>query len=346
MSRSIYIDPSYPEFGQDRLFSLDDPVLNRDDQLLPFHRLRTGLLAAGHRIHTADRLFEGEPESRDRAEYYSLGVLRDYGSDAFRGVALKAFVIMEPTVVAPDLYAALPKLTRRFERVYLHNTRGDGYSLVDVDASRLRRLYWPMPFADVLPAWGNPLPRQPRLVLINGKHLPRGRPGELYGTRIDAMLALGEQGHLDLFGRGWDRWRDKRWLLRPGYWSMRRRIASIYKGACESKYEVLSRYAFCLCFENMTMDGYISEKILDCFLAGTVPVYLGAPNIREFVPADAFVDARRFGSWEALWQHVSALAPAQVERMREAGAAFVRSAAARPFFTSINDVISGRDPAP
>jgi len=340
MTRHLYIDPSYAEFGQDKLFSLDDPNLNRDDQLLPFHRLRENQLAAGHRIHTADRLLDGEHRGIDGAEYYSLGMLRDYTAPALRNVALKAFIIMEPAVVAPELYAALPMLTRTFERVYLHNIQGDGYSLVNVDQSRLRRFYWPAPFPDVLSTPWQQRDRLRKLVLINGKHLPRGRPAELYGTRIEAMIALGAQGHLDLFGKGWDRWRDKRWLLRPGYWAMRHRIAPIYRGACSSKYEVLARYAFCLCFENMAMRGYISEKILDCFYAGTVPVYLGAQDIRDFVPGDAFVDARRFESWDALWRHVSGLDDRAIERMRASGAAFLRSDAARPFFTSLDDVIA------
>lgn len=342
MSKSVYIDPSYSEFNRDGLFNLDDPVLNRDGQLLPFHRLRENLLAQGHRVHTADHLLSGAHEVGSETEYYSLGILRDYASSAFQGVRLRAFLIMEPAVIAPELYAALPLLTRCFEHVYLHNTQGDGYSLVDVDQSRLRRLYWPAPFPDVLAdAWSN-RNRQRKLVLINGKHLPRDRPAELYGTRIEAMIELGSQGHLDLFGKGWDRWRDKRWLLRPSYWSMRRRIAPIYKGACDSKYEVMSRYSFCLCFENMVMRGYISEKILDCFYAGTVPVYLGAQDIRDFVPADAFVDARQFESWSALWAHVSSLSEETVQHMREAGAAFLRGEAARPFFTSLDDIVAHR----
>ena len=340
MAKNIYIDPSYAEFARDGLFNLDDPVLNRDGQLLPFHRLRANLVAQGHRVHTADFLLGGEHEPRPQAEYYSLGILRDYADAAFRNVRLRAFLIMEPAVIAPELYAALPLLTRCFDHVYLHNTQGDGYSLVDVDQSRLRRLYWPAPFEDVLPEHWARRKRQHRLVLINGKHLPRGRPGELYGARIEAMIELGSQGHLDLFGKGWDRWRDKRWLLRPSYWAMRSRIAPIYKGACDSKYEVMSQYAFCLCFENMVMRGYISEKILDCFYAGTVPVYLGAQDIRDFVPGEAFIDARQFGSWAALWAYVASLSEAQIQAMREAGAAFWRSQSARSFFTSLDDIVA------
>ena len=40
--------------------------------------------------------------------------------------------------------------------------------------------------------------------------------------------------------------------------------------------------------------GYISEKIFDALHAGSVPVYLGEERIAEFVPQQAFVDARNF----------------------------------------------------
>lgn len=345
MPRNIFIDPSYTEFYRDGLFNLADPALNRDGQLLPFHRMRANLVAQGHRVHTADRLFNDADPSFGDAEYYSLGIVRNYASPAFKGVRLRAFVIMEPAVVAPELYAALPMLTRCFERVYVHNTQGDGYSLVEVDQSRLRRLYLPAPFPDVLPQHWHNVDRLRKLVLINGKHLPRDRPNELYAARIDAAIELGSQGHLDLFGKGWDRWRDKRWLMRPSYWAMRHQIARIYKGPCDSKYEVMSRYAFCLCFENMVMRGYISEKILDCFYSGTVPIYLGAQDIRDFVPIGAFVDARMFCSWNALWSHVTSLSQKALEAMREEGAAFLRSDAARPFFTSADDIVAQSEPS-
>jgi hypothetical protein len=46
-----------------------------------------------------------------------------------------------------------------------------------------------------------------------------------------------------------------------------------------------------------TTPDYVSEKLFQPLLAGTVPVYLGAPNVAEFVPcADCFIDAASFES--------------------------------------------------
>jgi hypothetical protein len=338
--RNIYIDPSYPEFLDGGLFDLSNPVLNRDDQLRPFFRMRQALTEEGASVQTADALLGHNAKFQTDAEYYSVGMLRDYEAIEFSGVRKRAFVIMEPSLVAPNLYAALPELTRLFETVYIHNIDGDGYSLKDVDQSKLRRLYWPLPFNDVnLQFWAN-TNRLRKLVVINGKHLPVGAPNELYGTRIEAMLDLAGQNAVDLYGNGWDRWRDKRWLLRPSYWRIRHGIRRIYRGRCDSKHEVLSRYVFCLCFENMAMKGYISEKIFDCFYAGAVPIYLGAPDITDYLPAGSFVDARNFSSWSDLWRYLHALSATQIEQMRQAGRAYMSSARLSPFYSSIDDILS------
>jgi hypothetical protein len=39
---------------------------------------------------------------------------------------------------------------------------------------------------------------------------------------------------------------------------------------------------FHICIENTSIPNYFSEKILDCFLTKTVPIYCGCPNIGDF----------------------------------------------------------------
>ena len=47
---------------------------------------------------------------------------------------------------------------------------------------------------------------------------------------------------------------------------------SSYKGLVESKHEVYQKFKFSLCFENVAdISGYITEKIFDSMLAGSVP---------------------------------------------------------------------------
>ncbi len=64
----------------------------------------------------------------------------------------------------------------------------------------------------------------------------------------------------------------------------------------------MKNYRFSICFENVShIPGYISEKIFACFAAGTVPVYLGPPNIEEYIPAECFIDYRKFKDNEQLY---------------------------------------------
>ena len=48
---------------------------------------------------------------------------------------------------------------------------------------------------------------------------------------------------------------------------------------------VLRRFMFAAAFENDVVDENVSEKLYQPFLAGTVPVYAGAPNVHSYLPA-------------------------------------------------------------
>jgi glycosyltransferase involved in cell wall biosynthesis len=49
----------------------------------------------------------------------------------------------------------------------------------------------------------------------------------------------------------------------------------------KSKLEGLKDYRFSIAMENSSWNGYYTEKILDCFLAGTVPIYYGCKDIAD-----------------------------------------------------------------
>ena len=335
---ALFIDPSYRAFDSDGLFDLANPVLNRDGQLLPFHRLREHMASKGISVHTADYLLKESGHDAQQSYYYSLGILDNFERVLLEGSArLVAFVIMEPPVVVPSLYEALPRLTTVFDRVYVHNINGDGYSIEGVDTSKLHRLYWPIPHNDVLEPYWEHGERVKRVVVINGSHNPHGRSREQYSLRIEAMAELSKAGVIDLYGMGWDKWwsREALWL---SYWRNYRALMSIYKGKCASKFEVLQNYEFCLCFENMRMDGYITEKIFDCLYAGTIPLYVGAPDILDYIPEDVFVDCRKYLTWTEMWEDVATLSTEKINEMRIAGRNFLRSDMANKFYDSLEHI--------
>ena len=53
---------------------------------------------------------------------------------------------------------------------------------------------------------------------------------------------------------------------------------------------VFHKYKFILCIENSYSDGYITEKIFNCFYARTIPLYKGSPIIKKYLNELSFID--------------------------------------------------------
>ena len=64
------------------------------------------------------------------------------------------------------------------------------------------------------------------------------------------------QPHVDIFGRG----------INP----------------IQSKLEGLKDYYYSITMENTKLPSYFTEKIIDCFLSGTIPIYYGCVNIEKY----------------------------------------------------------------
>lgn len=78
---------------------------------------------------------------------------------------------------------------------------------------------------------------------------------EGYALRMDVANRLRDDPRIDLYGRG---------------------IRQV-----EHKSEALLPYCFSVAIENASEDYYYTEKIIDCFLCRTVPIYWGCPSIAE-----------------------------------------------------------------
>lgn len=349
----FFLDPSYPVQYQNRIFEPGLPI-NRDGRMEPTIRVKQFLEDRGHIIATADCL---DPNIREPVIYYSQGIDSNYQCLARNpNVRMYAFIIYEPPVVAPHLYEQLPKLTRVFENVFLYNINGDGYSLKGIDTNKLRKLYIPIPYPTILEPYWSMRNRLNKIVIINSNHnpylfgpyrrtlaLPRR---ELYSKRIDVMAGLelaAGGGFVELYGKRWEDWWSPFSMWWP-YWHHRSNLMKIYRGFAKSKFETLSRYDFCLCFENMNMDGYVTEKIIDCLYTGTIPLYLGASDIDKYVPRQAFVDFTQFHDCGEAHGYLMALSATEKQAMREAGREFLQSMAFRPFFEASIREIAGAIP--
>jgi len=126
--------------------------------------------------------------------------------------------------------------------------------------------------------------------------------GELYSLRSEAYSKL---DYLDLFGVGWERsflanllkmarelqiaLRGNVRLLSFGCFRNLRNKPLNFIGETENKLRSMSRYRVALVIENSAE--YMSEKLVDSILAGTIPVYVG-PSLQSFgIPKGLVVTA-------------------------------------------------------
>lgn len=57
----------------------------------------------------------------------------------------------------------------------------------------------------------------------------------------------------------------------------------------DDKWEGLGRYRYSIAIENTSKPDYWTEKIADCFVTYTVPLYFGATNINRYFPTGSYI---------------------------------------------------------
>jgi alpha-1,4-fucosyltransferase len=72
----------------------------------------------------------------------------------------------------------------------------------------------------------------------------------------------------------------------------------------KQKLDVTSRYMFSMAMENGYTKDYVSEKVFQALLVGSIPIYQGAENILDFVPNHSIIQTSDFGSAEELSRHL------------------------------------------
>lgn len=65
-----------------------------------------------------------------------------------------------------------------------------------------------------------------------------------------------------------------------------------------AKIKFMQDYKFSITFENQSAMGYITEKIWVAYLAGTIPIYWGAPNINQYFNPQSFINCHDYNSFE------------------------------------------------
>lgn len=76
------------------------------------------------------------------------------------------------------------------------------------------------------------------------------------------------------------------------------------KDGVPDKLEFQKKHKFSIAFENSSHAGYVTEKIVQSFAAGTVPIYWGDPQAGEIFNEKAFINVHKYPSMDAVIEEI------------------------------------------
>lgn len=76
------------------------------------------------------------------------------------------------------------------------------------------------------------------------------------------------------------------------------------KEGVANKLEFQRKHKFSIAFENSSHVGYVTEKIVQSFAAGTIPIYWGDPQVGSIFNEKAFVNVHKFQSIDAVIEEI------------------------------------------
>ncbi|WP_410510996.1 glycosyltransferase family 10 [Paenibacillus sp. BR2-3] len=287
--KTILLHNVYDEMNRDNVVFRLDSGYNRDDCLLHLSYLKEILASLDYHLQTIDQgdvmtceylLFFDMPSFiSSLGPFYFLQYMK---KESFKKKML--LFLWEPPVVNELNWNS--EYHTYFQTIFTwYDDIVDHDKYVKIHYAQPDRRYQGLAFSE-----------KKFSIMINGNRSST-HPLELYSERRKAIHFF-ETNHpedFDLFGIAWNP------VDFPSY-----------RGTIKEKGDILSKYKYAICFENMTqVNGYITEKIFDCFRAGCVPVYLGAYNITDYVPEGAFIDFRKFNDYEKLYAYLKQITEEQ-----------------------------------
>jgi hypothetical protein len=157
--------------------------------------------------------------------------------------------------------------------------------------------------------------KPPGFSMLSTNHM-REYNGELYSSRRAVVNFLLENCPklLTLGGRGWDS------------------ISANSMGIVDNKKRFLKSRQFNFCFENCSsVAGYVTEKILEAILCGCIPIYYSLGHDKGLIPANVYINAANFDSWQSLVSYCLTLSPSDKVKLVYQGKDWLTSTEARCF---------------
>lgn len=168
----------------------------------------------------------------------------------FNQKAKKILWLLEPRAIEFDLYRIVENRKINYDFVVSH---------LDTLNAKIDTIQ----IAPCVPSWIN---KEDRMVYKKSKDVSMiaSTKAKCQGHRYRQEIASKLHDYVDLYGEG----REKK---------------------LEYKLDGLKDYRFSVAMENSCADTYFTEKLLDCFLTGTVPIYWGTKCISKIFDHDGII---------------------------------------------------------
>jgi len=280
-------------YQNNKLFDLNDKIINRDNCMYPFHLLKEKFKDISIDLATQDI---NSVEDSEIVIYNEMPNILPKREDV-----CKSYLLMfESELIRPDNWDS--EKHKYFNKIFTWKD-----DIVD------NKKYFKFNFAQEIANHINKdLSRKEKLCTLIAGNKKSNHPLELYSKRVEAIKWF-EKNHsedFEFYGMGWDKYSSSNKYI--NFILSKLKISTLfvtnyssYRGKLTSKKETLERYQFAICYENARdIPGYITEKIFDCFFAGCVPIYWGANNITKHIPKECFIDKRKFNTYEDLYQYI------------------------------------------
>ena len=163
----------------------------------------------------------------------------------------------------------------------------DGYLAFDTNLPGDRSVYFPLWFltstnlfkATTETYWGSKVPTineltEGRTFTSHRKKFVVSFIGRSYSMRLHAIEALAKIGKIDVFGEA-------------------------ARNQVKTPSSVANKYRYVMCFENDIYPGYVTEKPLEAYLTGAIPLYFGLDNLGYLNPEALvnLIDFKNITDW-------------------------------------------------
>ncbi|MDC1216937.1 glycosyltransferase family 10 [Flavobacteriaceae bacterium] len=285
--------------------------------------IREGFLKHGIQIDTQDIISEEDSD---------FTIYLDYPKNA--QAHKKYLIVREPPIIIPKNHSL--KYLKKFDKIFTYNDK-----LID-GKKIIKFINGSYDFSKIKIA----KPKSQSGYVLICRNKKSFRSGECYSLR-NRVITFFESKNIKfhLYGFGWDLRAFNNNIIEVFFNRLpinrpKSRFIKNYKGTINNKREKSSEYLFQFAIENSNnTEGYISEKIFDAFFSNNIPIYCGAPNIKNFIPEDCFISVNDFLSIEELIDFTTKLTKLDIETLKKSRDKFLSSSKANLFSADFNSKI-------